>query len=163
MINTLKKLHVIVGKKPWKVWKGFGSFLLFEFGTKQKDSRGYIHGSNMLWIYMADWRIRCGDDEIAHSESSDSKIEQAAAALIGRRLEAIVFNTVVIPRRVRHGARFFFEGRYKLDVYQYERAKRDAIFMLYTPIAVISYGSDGAIKSKRRSERRGIGKASNKI
>jgi hypothetical protein len=148
MIAAPKDFLVVVGKKPWKVWKGFGSFLLFEFGTKHKDPNGKIFGSYTLWIYMAAWRICYSKDELAHSESPDSKIERAAAALSGKKLQAIRLNTVMVPRRVRYAACFYFEEKHRLDVYQYERTKRDTIFMLYTPRSVISYDNDGAIQSK---------------
>jgi hypothetical protein len=154
MIATPKELHPILGKKPWKVWKGFGSFLLFEFGARRKDPEGNIHGSYTLWIYMADWRIRRGSDELAHSESPDAKIAQAAEALTGQKLEAIVLDTVVVPRLVRYAGRLLFEGHHRLDFYMYERVERDTIFMLYTPRTVISYYNDGALRSKKLTYRR---------
>jgi hypothetical protein len=154
MIVTPKKLHPIVGKKPWKVWKGVGSFLLFEFGKRHEDSKGKVHGAYTLWIYMAAWRIHQGGDELAHSESSDTKIKRAAVALIGQKLEAILLDTVVVPGRVHYAARFYFEGNRRLDVFMYERAKRDTIFMLYTPRTLIDYDSDGAIRSKKLTYRR---------
>jgi hypothetical protein len=153
MITTPKEFLPILGKKPWRVWKGFGSFLLFEFGPRQKDAKENVHGAYTLWIYMADWRIRCGSDELAHSESNDATIERAAAALAGQKLEAIALDTVVVPRRVRYAARFFFEGHHRLDVFMYERAKPNdgSIFMLYTPRTLVSYDYDGALRSKTRS------------
>jgi len=154
MIATPKKLHPILGKKPWKVWKGFGSFLLFEFGARHKDPKGDVYGSYSLWIYMADWRIRRGGDELAHSGSSDARIERAAAALTGQKLDAVTLDTVVVPKRVRYGARLFFESGHRLDVYMYERAKRDSIFMLYTPRTVISYDNDGTLRSEKLTYRR---------
>ena len=155
MIATPKELHVILGKKPWKVWKGFGSFLLFEFGTKHKDPNGNIYGSHTLWVYMASWRIRRGSNELAHSESTDAKIERAAAKLSGQKLEAISLETGVVPRCVSYGARLFFEGGYRVIISMYERAKRDdTIFMLYTPRTVISFESDGTLQSERLKYRR---------
>jgi hypothetical protein len=117
MMTTPKKFHLILGRKPWKVWKGFGSFLLFEFGERHKDPKGNVYGSYTLWIHMADWRIRRNGDELAHSECSDAKIERAAAALTGQKIEAVTLDTVVVPRRVRYGARLFFADGYRLDVY----------------------------------------------
>ena len=154
MITTPKKLHPILGKKPWKVWKGVGSFLLFEFGKRHEDTKGNVHGAYTLWIYMAAWRIRRRGEELAHSESSDARINSAAAALTGLRLEAVTLDTVVIPKGVRYGACFCFEGNHRLEVHMYERAKHDTIFMLYTPRTLIDYDNDGAIRSKRLAYRR---------
>lgn len=154
MITPLKKFDSILGKRPWKVWKGVGSFLLFEFGQRHKDLKGKVYGSYTLWVFMADWRIRQDGKELAHSESSDAKIERAAAALTGQTLEAVTLDTVVIPGRVRYGACLFFAGGHRLDIYMYDRAKRDTILMLYTPRIVISYDNNGALRSTRLTNRR---------
>jgi hypothetical protein len=154
MIVTPEKLHPILGKKPWKVWKGVGSFLLFEFGKRHKDAKGNVHGTYTLWIFMATWRIRRSGDELAHSESPDAKIESAAAELTGKKLEAVTLDTVVVPRRVGHAARLFFEGGYRLDVCMYERTKKDTILMLYTPRTVVTYDYDGALRSTKLKYRR---------
>jgi hypothetical protein len=144
----------IIGKKPWKVWKGVGSFLLFEFGRKHKDPNGNTRGSHVLWIYMANWRIISKTKEVAHSESSDAKIERAANILIQKKLEALILSTVVTQTVVRYGARLHFEGDCRVVIYMNDRDEQNTIFMLHTPSTVISYNYDGSLLSKPLRSRR---------
>ena len=98
-------INKIVGKKPWKVWKGIGSFLLFEFGPKVTSNPGkQLHGSYTLWIYMAHWQVRRKGKVIAHSESPDQVIKRAAKALVGKRLCWVVLekNAVVTGMDMRN-------------------------------------------------------------
>jgi hypothetical protein len=144
-MSTPPSIQTIVGKRPWKVWKGFGSFLLFEFGRKQKRPTGATHGAFCLWIYMAHWRIKKSGEEIAHSESSDEGIAKAASALCGKRLEAAILSSVVTKGQVRHAARFEFEGDLSVQTFMYDDHELDSIFLLYTPAGLLSYGYDGSL------------------
>ena len=147
MSGSPEDFQMIVGKSPWRVWKGFGSFLLFEFGRAHRNEDGSQRGAYTLWIYMAKWRIRRSRRELAHSESPDKSIHRATEALTHKKLEAIVLSTVILKHRRRYGAVFHFEDGYSLHATMYDRSKDEAIFMLYSPRACLSYKTDGTICS----------------
>ncbi len=143
----------IIGKRPWRVWKGVGSFLIFEFGRPRRNEDRSKSGTFTLWIYMATWRIRKDGRELAHSESPDEQICRAADALTGKKLEAIVLNQIVSRRRVEHGATFCFEDGLRLTVCMYDRSNDETIFFLYTPEALVNFDYDGAIRSEPMSRK----------
>jgi hypothetical protein len=148
---TAAALHSIIGKRPWKVWKGVGSFLLFEFGAKKRDAvTQTMHGAYCLWIYMGAWRIRKEGKEIAHSESPEAAINRAAATLHGKRLNAVVLSCVVTKGELHYGARFEFDGRLTMQTFMYDRPGPSSIFMLHTPSAVFSYDYDGALTESKK-------------
>jgi hypothetical protein len=149
-MNGPALLHTIVGKRPWKVWKGVGSFLLFEFGRREVDPGGNTHGSFCLWIYMARWRIKKGRKEIAHSESPDAQIAKAASKLRGKRLNAVVLSSVITKGEVHYAARLFFEGDFIVGAYMYDRHEPSSIFMLHMPDRVLSYDYDGSLTVKKK-------------
>src|SRR5215471_6380583 len=105
----------ILGKAPWSVWKGIGSFLLFEFGPRRAGHNDRPQRKHTLWIYMAHWRIRRNGKEIAHSESPDKTIEQAAEKLEGKHFRALVVDKVLTKSSVRHAARLCFDNGYTLQ------------------------------------------------
>ena len=143
--------HSIVGKRPWKVWKGVGSFLLFEFGAREKDVvTGTVRGAYCLWIYMAHWRIKRARKEIAHSESSDAMIAKAAETLQGKRLDAVILSCVVTKGELHYVARFEFEGGHSVQAFMEDDHKPSPIFMLHTPSAVFSYDYDGALTESKK-------------
>jgi len=147
-------LQIIVGKRPWRVWKGVGSFLLFEFGRVYRCEDGNCRGAYTLWIYMADWRIQDSRRMLAHSESPDRSIHRAAEVITNKRLEGVVLSTVVLKRNVRYGVIFHFEGGYDLRATMYDGNIDDEIFMLYSPQGYLSYNSDGTISSSVVDTRR---------
>ena len=143
------ELQIIIGKSPWRVWKGIGSFMLFEFGRPRRNKDGSRSGTYTLWIYMAEWRIHKARRELAHSESPDETIHRAAEGLTRKKLEAVFLTTFVAKRHLRYGAAFHFEGGYRLRAWAYERHKDDEdIFFLYSPAACISYRRDGTLTSE---------------
>ena len=142
-------LHIILDKRPWRVWKGVGSFLLFDFGRPRRNQDGTTRGTYTLWISMAEWRIVKARRELAHSESHDRIIHRAAEALTDKKLEAIILKTSVAKRQPRHGVSLHFEGGYLLHAWAYERGKRgDDIFYLYLPKRCILYHRDGALSAE---------------
>lgn len=147
VITSPAEFQILIGKKPWRVWKGVGSFLLFEFGRRHRAKPVGLRGTYTLWIQMADWRFRDSEHLLAHSDSPDEQIHHAAETLTHKRLESIVFCTVVLKGRLRYGAAFHFEGRHTLRATMYERSKDDTIFMLYAPTVAHSYNTDGTVTS----------------
>jgi hypothetical protein len=138
-------LRKIIGKRPWKVWKGIGSFLLFEFGRKRRNPEGHTGGEYMLWIYMASWRLKKGKKEIAHSESSDRLIKKGAALLTGKRVAAVALSSTIEKSGDHYSARFWFEGGYSVEASMYDDYEPSSIFMFYTPTTVVHYNYDGTL------------------
>ena len=123
--------------------------MIFEFGRRRRKKDGSHSGTFTLWIYMAEWNIRNGSRELAHSESSDKLIHRAAETLTGKKLEAAFLKTCVAKSQVRFGASFCFEGGYKLHAWAYKHGEDDEdIFFLYSPTAFVSYSRDGVLVSK---------------
>jgi hypothetical protein len=147
-------LTKILGKAPWSVWKGIGSFLLFEFGPRRAGQNGRPQGTYTFWIYMAHWRIRKNGKEIAHSESRDGTIQRAAQQLQGKPFRALVLERVMTKDSVRHAARLCFDNGYTLQAFMYDDHEPDAIFMLYSPTEVLSFDYDGRMITKKLRERR---------
>ena len=142
-------LRVIIGKRPWQVRKGIGSFLLFEFGRPWRLDGNKV-GTHTLWIYMAEWTIKEAGAEVAHSESPDEAIHSAADAFVGKKLESVSTTTFVAKRRLRHGVLFRFEGGYHLSAWSRRGAStseegedEEEIFTLLSPDVCVSYRRDG--------------------
>jgi hypothetical protein len=97
----------IYGKPCWGVKQGLGSFLTFEFGeshvvvhepvvaSRSASPRvrkalarriAFARGQWHLWIYCCGWQVLSRGRRLAHSESSDIKIERAADFLNGQKL-----------------------------------------------------------------------------
>ncbi len=149
MIASPADLQCIIGKRPWHVWKGVGSFMLFEFGRPRRNEDGSKSGTYTLWIYMADWRILKDRKELAHSESPDTTIHRAAEALTAKKLECVVLRAFIEKRKVRHGVALNFEEGCSLQAWAYPRGRADEdVFMLYTPSTFITYGRDGTLVSE---------------
>ena len=102
-------LAKILGKAPWSVWKGIGSFLLFEFGPRRAGQQSRPQGKYTLWIYMASWRVHRHGKRIAHSELSDKAIKGVAKRLEGLRFRALIIQKLIMEGSIRHGARFCFD------------------------------------------------------
>lgn len=142
-------LGTLIGKSPWSVWKGVGSFLLFEFGRKRK-TMSRPKGTYTLWVYMAHWIIRRNGKQLAHSESPDKTIEKAARQFERRKLLGITLKKHIAKDRILFGAMFRFDGGHSLDAIMYEDEDHsgDAVFMIYTPTHLLQfdYGGDLALK-----------------
>lgn len=149
-MTTPAAFQKLIGKRPWKVWKGFGSFLLFEFGRRKKDSNGRLRGELCLWVYMATWQLKERKKQIAHSESPDAIIDNCVARLAGKRLEAVISSTTIDKKGDHYSARFWFEGGFSLQTFMYDNHEPSSIFMLFTPDRVLSFHYDGKITAKKR-------------
>lgn len=100
----------LFGKIAWQVKKGHGSFLTFEFGSPSliidepvaprsnrtdRENRALARrritprGEWHLWIYCCDWEIEDHGSPLAHSESPDAAINDAAKFLDGQILIAV--------------------------------------------------------------------------
>ena len=141
-------LNSIIGRTPWSVWKGFGSFLFFEFGQKRRNPDGNPKGEFTLWIEMAHWRIRVGPKEIAHSESPDKIISRKSALLQGRKLQEVRLSDHIRKNKVLRSAHFVFENQHVLDVFQYEKGT-DVIFAINSKTEVLTYDYDGKLKTEK--------------
>jgi hypothetical protein len=106
--QTLERaFRKIYGKSCWGVKQGHGSFLTFEFGKPHlvvrepviasrsasprvrkalARRRAFARGQWHLWIYCCRWQVLSRGRIIAHSESSDAKIQRAADLLNGQKL-----------------------------------------------------------------------------
>jgi hypothetical protein len=101
--NIVSKLY---GMPSWHVVKGYSSFITCEFGEPQLDiherlleetyhdirymSRQVsVHGVWHLWIYCCDWRILLNGQQVCHSESPDSQIQEGCRILDGQALKKL--------------------------------------------------------------------------
>jgi hypothetical protein len=142
----IASLQKIINRSAWRVWKGVGSFLLFEFGRRLRTESGFPRGSFTLWIYMATWSVMKGRREIAHSESPDGTIHRAADALTNKKLKGIYLRAFLGKGMTIHGARFVFEGGCTLQAWAYRKPKDDDdVFFMYLPGQILCYRHDGEL------------------
>jgi hypothetical protein len=98
----------LYGKYCWNAQKGYGSFLTFEFGEPQLETREidrvrngvkehirsvHIYGSSHLWIYMCDWSITAQNQIVATQSSKAKIIHQAMHRLDGQVLVQTVIHS----------------------------------------------------------------------
>jgi len=76
-------INPMLGKKAWGVSLGEGSFITIEFGipVPSEEDQEQIHGEWHLWIYCCSWRLEQGEEILAASEDSQSKLEEAVKTL----------------------------------------------------------------------------------
>jgi hypothetical protein len=136
----------VYGKPCWGVKQGHGSFLTLEFGKPHLEIRepivaragtsrrvraglarrgAYIHGDWHLWIYCCAWEALLDDKQVAHNESSDSRIARAADFLNGQKL--VRFS--IAPRGTRCCFEFDLGGVLKTRPY----GRNDEQWLLYEP------------------------------
>lgn len=105
----------VLGLPAWSVQKGQGSILTFDFGDPTLRIREPIEpqsttpprvaaqlrrrnirpiGEWHLWIYCCNWRCIEGGSEIAHSESTEKRINSVARVLNGQRLMSVGIDPV---------------------------------------------------------------------
>src|SRR5688500_17466975 len=102
---------------------------------------------------MCNWKLLGSGETIAHSESPDDVIGSAAAALNGRRVEALVLQQVIAPDRVYHAATFHFSDRASLRLEQYDNNEPDeALFSVRIGEGHwVSYDSAGRIREHKKA------------
>jgi hypothetical protein len=65
----------LIGRPPWGVRLGEGSFLTMEFGKPEANqSGGLVHGEWHLWLYMCMWRIETKEKVLVGSEDDRTSI-----------------------------------------------------------------------------------------
>ena len=74
-------LNQLIGKKITRLEPGFGSYFTIDFGKdlefsyRYKDeTRTYIRGEWEIWIKMAYWEFRKGEETLLHEESSKQEM-----------------------------------------------------------------------------------------
>jgi hypothetical protein len=150
-VANAQLLKTVIGKRPWRVWKGIGSFLFFEFGRKIEAPRGPAKGAFSIWIYMADWILDQNGKDIAHSESSERLLTSATRQLEGKKLNAITLFTEISRGNPQYAASFSFEGGFTLNASRYDNGDPDdSIFVLFTPTLVVSYNYDGSLTDESK-------------
>ncbi|MCD6050827.1 MAG: hypothetical protein K0Q55_2230 [Verrucomicrobia bacterium] len=120
----MSALAQIVGKAPWAVAKGHGSFLTFDFGARHVDNSGAF-GEYHLWIYMCHWRITNDGNELAHNESATDVISNACTFLQDKELLAVKYGLTVRNDGTRSTSRFEFADRVVLETVSYEERQSD--------------------------------------
>jgi hypothetical protein len=71
----------IFGKRPRQVKVGVGSFLTFEFGPRTR-AYGHLNARWRLWIYLSNWTLTRGDNQLLDSDADRDRIK-----IIAHRLE----------------------------------------------------------------------------
>lgn len=86
----------LLGQKAWRVWKGIGSFVLFEFGKPithtynlPSGKRSYTHGEWHLWAYCCEWWLGIGSEIIATSDDDPEFIASSVKQMENIPLESI--------------------------------------------------------------------------
>jgi hypothetical protein len=136
----------IYGKPCWGVKQGHGSFLTFEFGESHAvvhepviasrsasprvrkalaRRRAFARGGWHLWIYCCSWEVLSRGRSLAHSESSDKKIQRAADLLNGQKL--VRFS--ILPRKLQCIFEFDLGGILKTQPFD----KASEQWLLYEP------------------------------
>lgn len=149
----------VIGLPAWNVRKGYGSFLILEFGQPRLKIREPIiaptgvservrtamarrivtpRGDWHLWIYCCHWRVLSKDAQLAWSEASDEKINDAAREIDGQLLTGIETKPAVGTSVFR------FDQGTRLETRPYEDDDNDKQWMLYMKSGdVFSYRADG--------------------
>ena len=103
----------LFGKPCWRVQRGYGSFLTFEFGEPHLEihepravgakysprvrkglarRRVFVHGDWHLWIYCCDWIVTVRGECVGES-STRERMDRAAAALDGQAINRVTLDT----------------------------------------------------------------------
>lgn len=90
----------LLGQKAWRVWKGVGSFVLFEFGkpithtyNTPTGKQSYTHGEWHLWAYCCDWWLGIGTEVIVTADDDPEMI-----TLLIQRMENVALESIeLIP------------------------------------------------------------------
>lgn len=139
----------LIGKPCWQVEQGYGSFLTFEFGNPQlriqeprqaseqaseklrkRWSRRniFIRGDWHLWVYICDWRIFLGNEELANNSSTRKTIKNTLLEIDGQALNSFrITNSYVCT--------FEFDLGGKLEISpNYDDYEKDSdLWLLYEP------------------------------
>jgi len=120
-------IAALVGKAPWDVRLGVGSFLTLEFGKHvvQAGERRQ-HGEWHLWLYMCNWRLESPSGVLVGSSDERETIEKALNTMHwGSVSEAIVDEPAL-------DLRLSFASGHRLKTFSSESTGEDQ-WILYTP------------------------------
>src|SRR5216684_6300764 len=85
MVNpsaVVNMVDTLVGKTPWGLRRGVGTFLTMEFGAAMSDSREkFVHGEWHLWLYNCVWRMEERDKIVLSSGDDFAKIDNLLQTL----------------------------------------------------------------------------------
>lgn len=85
----------LIGRAPWAVRLGWGSFLTLEFGAKvAAPSQKHEYGEWYLWIYMAGWRVEDSTGVILACEDDRAVIQDRIKILENRPLSSFEVSSV---------------------------------------------------------------------
>jgi hypothetical protein len=122
-----EKVQPIIGMPSWRVWRGIGSFITFEFG-EPVTKRGYTHGEWSLWVQHAAWRIESPDEFIAGCEDRNEFIDAGL-----KRLENVPIQSIVVSRPALDTVITFENGLKFLTFTRYTQHNRRLHWELFTP------------------------------
>jgi hypothetical protein len=144
-MNTSDKalFDSVLGRAPWRVWKGHGSFLFFDFGRKLRISPLAVSGSSVITVTMAHWFIRHQASTLANSESMDTIIEKSIQHFVGKKLCEIITCRHMSTSCEYYSARLSFADNWCLDIRMYEKGVYDAMFDIKTPNSITMYDYAG--------------------
>jgi hypothetical protein len=120
-IALLNIYQPLVGKAPWNISLGYGSFLNFDFGEKIKE-----HGEWHLWIYCCAWKITHLDKKLVDNEDKSTMIEPALQNFMYQKLIEIDINPSLLETT------FTFENEHKLTTTTIDFEDAEA-WLLFTP------------------------------
>jgi hypothetical protein len=128
----------LVGKAPWRVRLGHGSFVTMDFGRRlPRDSDlSQEHGEWHLSIYLSAWRLDSDSRIVAGSEDSREIMESALTQLEGMTLDRVSVESPSL------GLKLWF-GPLVMNVFPtYSRDSEH--WMLYTPSGAVLVAGPGA-------------------
>lgn len=100
-----------MGLPVWGSTKGHGSFVTFNLGKPSVEFTKlgkYTKGELFIWLYCCFWRItNKRDEELAHCESKDERINKAVEFIDGQKLISINIQ----PAKLRMVLDFDLGGR----------------------------------------------------
>jgi hypothetical protein len=131
--ETVSKL---IGKAPWDVRLGEGSFLTMEFGKPEANPTSHVtHGEWHLWLYMCMWRIETQEAVLAGSEDDRSRIKKL--------LENLAFKTIEDIRVARPSLDLSIEFTSGVKLFTFaDTTRSEEQWKLFTPDGnvLIAYG-----------------------
>jgi hypothetical protein len=148
----------IIGLPAWRVQKGHGSFLTFEFGAPHLSIREPIaepsiqnpkirkrlqrrrvapHGEWHLWIYCSHWRCAENGVELSTDESADAEIIAAAEFMDGQCLLSVGIEAA------SGRSLFRFDLGATLETWPYDGGDEEQWFLYAPSKHVLSYRADG--------------------
>jgi hypothetical protein len=138
----------LVGKTPWDVRLGVGSFLTLEFGKRVvRVGERREHGEWHLWLYMCNWRLQTSSAVLTGSSDEHDAIENSLKTVYwGSITEVIVIEPAL-------DVSLSFDSGHQLRTFSSTSFDEDQ-WILYTPddMALTASG-DGHYRHSRVASR----------